>query len=100
MSPPPRYVDDKAANMMFSPPTIGVRGPSLSSLVQTRGPPVPPKEDGYQANMAKDWAREKHAKGIRVPKDWDVERGFGKESDERPLGILIRGGEGEFDTRW
>ena len=83
-SPPPRYVDGKAADMMFASP-VGVRSPSSSSPVRPRGPPVPPKEDDYRASPAKDWERRKGGRGIRVQKEWDVERSIGEESDRQPL---------------
>ena len=85
MSPPPRYVDNKVANMMFPSLAANVRSPPLSSPNQSRGPPVPPKEDDYQASPTKNWDRRKHAKGIRVQKEWDVERGVSAESDRQPL---------------
>ena len=96
-SPPPlRYVDSKAAGMMFPSPTVSVRSsPSLNSPIQTRGPlstpflprgpPVPPKEDNYQASPTRDWDRGKHGKGVRVQRVWDVERGISEESDRQPL---------------
>lgn len=85
MSPPPRYVNDKAANMMFPSPALNAKSPSSSSPIQSRGPPVPPKEDGYQASPNPDRDRGQYGKGIRVQKEWDVERGFSEESDRQPL---------------
>lgn len=89
MSPPPRYVDDKAANMMFP---SNVRNPSSSSPVQPRGPPVPPKENSYQASP-RNWDRRKH--GQTIPKEWDVEKGVGEENDRQPLSP--RGG---YNATW
>ncbi len=85
MSPLPRYVDKKAADMMFPSSAANVRSPPLISPIQQRGPPVPPKEDNYQASPTKDWDRRKHDKGIRVHREWDVERGVSAESDRQPL---------------
>lgn len=85
MSPPRRYVDDKAARMMFPPPARNVRSLPSSSPNQPRGPPVPPKEDDYQGNPTKGWDRRTHGKGIRVQKGWDIERGVGEDSDWQPL---------------
>ena len=78
MSPPPRYMDDNAADMMFPP---NVRSPSSGSPVQPRGPPVPPKD--YKASPTRNWDRRKHGQGI--PKEWDVEKGVGEENDRQPL---------------
>ena len=85
MSPPHRYVDNKAANMMFPSSVANVRSPPLRSPIQLGGTPVPPKEDDFQASPAKDGERRKRRKGIRVQKDWDVERGINEESDRQPL---------------
>ena len=95
-SPPLRYVDSKAAGMMFPSPAMNVwSSPSLSSPIQTRGPlstprlpqapPVPPKEDDYLASHTKNWDGGKPGKGIRVQRVWDVERGISEESDRWPL---------------
>ncbi|CAF9903843.1 MAG: hypothetical protein ALECFALPRED_003006 [Alectoria fallacina] len=84
-APLPRYVDDKAANMMFPSPTTNVRSPSSSSPIRSRGPPVPPKEEDYELSPTKNWDRRKLGKGIRVQKDWDVERAMIEESDTQPL---------------
>lgn len=85
MSPPPRYVDDKAADVMFPSLAPNVRSPSSSSPVQPRGPPVPPKEDDYQASPTKKWDKRKQGQGIRVQKEWDVEKGVSEENDRQPL---------------
>ena len=95
MSPPPRFVNNKAANMMFPPPAMNVTSPSSSSPLQTRGPPVPPKEDDYRGDPTKDWDRRKHGKGIRVQKGWDIERGISEESDRQPLGPRR-----DYSSRW
>lgn len=95
MSPPPRYVDHKAADMMFPSLAANGRGPSTSSPTRTRGPPVPPKEDDYQASPAKDWDRRRDEKGVRVQRGWDVERGVSGESDRQPLDPRR-----SYDTRW
>ena len=95
MSPPPRYVDDKAANMMFPSIAINVRSPSTISPVQPRGPPVPPKGDNYQASPTKNWDRRKYGQSIRVQKEWDVERGISEENDRQPLNPRK-----DYDARW
>lgn len=95
VSLPPRYVDNKAANVMFPFPAANVRNPSLRSSSQSRGPPVPPKEDDYQASPAKRWDRRKHGKAIRVQKEWDVERGINEESDRQPLDPRR-----DYNSRW
>lgn len=94
MSSPPRYMDDKAADVIFPSPTANVRGPS-SSPMQSRGPPVPPKEDDYQPNPTNTWDRSKNGKGIRVQKEWDVERGISEESDREPLDPRR-----DYNSRW
>ena len=95
MSPPPRYVDDKAANMMFPSVAANVKSPPSSSPFQPRGPPVPPKEDDYRASPVKNRDRRKDPKGIRVHKEWDVERGVSEESDRQPLDP-----RNDYDARW
>ena len=85
VSPPPRYVDNKAANMMFPSSAANLRSPSLSSPIQSRGPPVPPKEDNYQPSPTKNWDRRHLGKEMRVQEEWDVERGLSEESERQPL---------------
>ena len=84
MSPPPRYVEDKAANMMFPSSVTNVRNLPLGSPMPSR-PPVPPKDDDYRASPTRNWDRKQHGHGIRVQKEWDVERGMSEESDRQPL---------------
>lgn len=74
MSPRPRYVDNKAADMLFSSPAVNLRSPS----VEQKGPPVPPKEDDYQARLTRDWDRRRHGQGLWVEKEWDAEKGVSK----------------------
>lgn len=75
MSPPPRYVDNKAADMLFSSPAVNIRSPSI----EQKGPPVPPKEADYQACLTKDWDRRRHRQRFWVEKEWDTERGVSEE---------------------
>ncbi|KAL9135600.1 MAG: hypothetical protein Q9175_003217 [Cornicularia normoerica] len=95
MSPPHRYVDNKAANMMFPSSVANVRSPPSRSPIQLGGPPVPPKEDDFQARPTKDEERRKHGKSIRVQKEWDVERGISEESDRQPLDPRR-----DYNARW
>ena len=95
VSPPPRYVNNKAANMMFPPPAMNMRSPPSSSPIQPRRPPVPLKEDDYLANPTKDWDRGIHGKGIRVQKGRDIERGISEENDRQPLDPRR-----DYDSRW
>ena len=84
----PRWhgVSSKAADMMSPSPAMNVRSsPSLGSPIQTRGPPVPPKEDFHLASLTKNWDRGKSGSEVRVQRVWDVERGASEESDKRPL---------------
>ena len=78
-SPPPhiapRFVDDKAANMMFSH-----HNQNLS--VTTEPPGRPPRSQFYQPDGR--W-EEKNSSGIMVQRDWDVERADSVETDRRPL---------------
>lgn len=83
------------AATMSPPPAANLRSPSLSSPIQSRGPPVPPKGDHYQPSPTKDWDRRKHGKGIRVQKEWDVERGMSEESDRQPLDPRR-----DYNSRW
>ncbi len=85
MSPPPRYVNNKAAHMMFPSPAMNVRSPMIRSPIQTRGPPVSPKADDYQASPVQDLDRGEYGKGMRTQKEWDVERGMSEEGDMQPL---------------
>lgn len=95
MSPPPRYVDDKAANMMFASQMANMRSLSLRSPVQPTGPPVPPKEDKYQPVPMRDWDRRKNGKGIGAKTEWDVEKGITEENDRRPLDLRR-----DYHSRW
>ena len=95
VSPAPRYVDSKAADLMFSSPATDARSLPVTSLNSSRGPPVPPKEDEYQTHTTKNWDRRKHGKGIRVPRERDVESGFSEESDKRLLNPRT-----QYNTRW
>ena len=74
MSPPPRYVDSKAAGMLFSSPAV-----NMSPSIEQKGPPVPPKEADYQACLTKDWDRRRHGQRFWVEKEWDTERGVSEE---------------------
>ena len=94
-SPPLTHVDNKAGNMMFPSSAANSQSASSSSLIQSRGPPVPPKEDIHQASPTKKWDRKKHGKGIRVQKEWDVERGISEESDRQPLDPRR-----DYSSRW
>ena len=70
----PRFVDSKAANMMFS-----------HHSQQSSGgvPPRPtPKSPFYRPEPPWD---EKKGAGITVQRDWDVERGDSQGTDRRPL---------------
>lgn len=93
VSPAPRYVDSKAADMMF--PSSVTSSLPLTSSNPSRGPPVPPKEDGYQTHTTKNWDRRKYGKGIRARNEWDVESGFSEESDRRPLDP-----RSQYNARW
>lgn len=98
-SPPPRYVDNKAAGMMFSPaPTYtAIRSPPPtrgSDTVSVR-PPVPPKGSYYSPTKRWEPASEKDgaAPGIFVQREWDVERGESIEgasqvSEDTERGLL------------
>ncbi|KAM0804931.1 hypothetical protein BDR22DRAFT_885025 [Usnea florida] len=85
VSPAPRYVDGKAADMMFPSPMRDARSLPWTSSNPSKGPPVPPKEDEYQTHTAKNWDKRKHGKCIRVERGWDVERGLNEDSDRQPL---------------
>ena len=95
VSPAPRYVDSKAADLMFSSSATDARSLPVTSLNPSRGPPVPPKEDEYPTHTTKNWDRRKHGKVTRVPKEWDVESGFSEEIDRRPLNP-----RSQYNTRW
>ena len=70
----PRFVDAKAANMMFS-------HHSQQSTVALGAPRPPPKSPHYQPE--KRW--DDKDDGITVQRDWDVERGDSVETDRRLL---------------
>jgi len=81
--PPPRYVENKAAGMMFSPAPLytAVRSPpptANSDSISVR-PPVPPKGSYYSPTKRWEPASEHDgtAPGIFVQRKWgvDVERG-------------------------
>ena len=95
VSPAPRYVDSKAADMMFPSSVTDARSLPLTSSNPSRGPPVPPKEDEYQTHATKNLDRRKYGKGIRGRGEWDLERGFAEESDRRPLDP-----RSEYNVRW
>lgn len=89
--PPPRYVENKAANMMFStaPTFTAIRSPPPtrgSDSVSVR-PPVPPKGSYYSPTKRWEPAGEKDgaAPGIFVQREWDVERGVSEETDRHLL---------------
>ena len=95
VSPAPRYVDSKAADLMFPSPVTDSRSIPWTSSNPSRGPPVPPKEDEYQTHTTKNWDRRKHGKPIPVQREWDVESGFSEESDRRPLNP-----RSQYNARW
>ena len=72
----PRFVDAKAANMMFS-------HHSHTSSVASSAPRPPPKCQYYQPER-RVW-EEKNGEGITVQRDWDIERGDSGETDRRLL---------------
>ena len=93
VSPAPRYVDSKAADMMF--PSSVTSSLPLTSSNPSRGPPVPPKEAEYQTHTTKNWDRRKYRKGMRARNEWDVESGFSEESDRQPLDP-----RSQYNARW
>ena len=95
VSPAPGHVDSKAAGMMFPSPVTDARRLPLTSSNHLRGPPVSPKEDEGQTHATKNWDRRKHRKGVRVPREWDVETGFREESDNWPLNP-----RSQYNARW
>ena len=91
-SPPPRYVDNKAAGMMFSnsPGSAykAIQSPTVARMnsdATSRRPPVPPKGSFY--SPGKRWEPAEDESGIYVQRDWDVERGDSEETDRE----LVRG---------
>ena len=74
----PRFVDSKAAQMMFSH-----HHSQQSSIASSATPRPPPKSQHYQPEKTR-WEDDK-TPGILVQRDWDVERGHSAETDERPL---------------
>ena len=80
----PRFVDAKAANMMFS-------HHSQQSSVAPGAPRPPPKSPHYLPERRWD---EKDDRAITVQRDWDVERGASVETDRRLLP------EDTYERRW
>ena len=97
MRPPPlpRYVDSKMANMMLPSPAANVRSPPLTTTIQQKGPPVPPKEIHFLASPMNNCDIQEHRKGIRVQTEWDVERGISEENGRQPLDPRRI-----YDARW
>ena len=101
-SPPPRYVDDKAAGLMFTPvpkyTAIRSPPPTAGSDTISIRPPVPPKGSYYSPTTRWEPAGENDgvAPGFFVQKEWDVESGDAIEMDQRGVSedtdrYLLRG---------
>ena len=80
----PRYVESKAANMMFS------HHPTSPSTT----PKPPPKSPNHQPNSAGRVGKNSAGMGVAVKKEWDVERGDSTETDLTPLKEDAIGGKG------
>lgn len=96
--PPPRYVEKKAAGMMFSPaPTYtAIRSPpptAGSDSISVR-PPVPPKGSYYSPTKRWEPAGEGEGvpPGIFVQRDWNMDiesqRGRASEGGDSDRGLL------------